>query len=181
MTKHVSICRDFNIARRFATCAIVVVACVSWGTVSARASMISSCESISVDRDLASLDKAWTSVDPFFDLGFAVLGSWGDLASSSSVPEQPAVPTSPSKRLASELPMLDVEIPMSSGADGAGAACSPSGGGGTSLAPGAIFCWVLELPPPTLVSWLQARGVQDIPPAPPFELLRPPQILTNLA
>ena len=175
--------RDINITLRLALLVVIVFASVGLIVAPVHAGMMlsSSCESSPVDRDLTSLDGMWTSVDPFFDSRLVGLGCWGELASSIPIPEQPAVPISPSKRLTSELPILNVESPTSSGAGGAGATGSSSGGGGESSFNWMIAGNVTELTPPTLVGLLKSSEAHDIPPVPPSELLRPPQVLTIFA
>ena len=174
--------RDIDIARRLALRVITVFAIVGLVVAPAHAGMMASlsCESSPIDRDLASLDGMWTSMAPFLELRSVGLGSWGAPTSSIPIAEQPAVPTTPTKRLASELPILNVEVLMSTGEGGAGATGSSSGGGESSFN-WMIVCCVSELTPPTFLGLLKSSEVHDIPPAPPFELLRPPQVLTIFA
>ena len=148
------------------------------GSGSTLAGMISSCELDSVDLHVTSLDMAWLAGGPLLGGSLWESDGWGDRALNNSIAIPPSIPSPPApplKQLPAETPLLDLEAPASSSGSGVGTSGSSSGGSTTTSLSAAVFTCNLMLSPPTLVGWLQTREVDDIPPAPPFELLRPPQ------
>lgn len=170
-------------ASRVAWAVIFVCACGAWGSVPAHASMIYSGESMAVDPFLTSINGTCSAAEPSFEW-YSFESRRGDEVAGSMPKSSPvSVPISPpsrSEQLPVETPFLGVEVSSSTGASGAGTVGSSSVGGASSFS-AAIFCGHTELSPPTLVGWLRACDDRDIPPAPPFELLRPPKILTIFA
>ena len=180
MSQSTIIRKLFNVTFRVAFWMIVVFASTALSTAPVHAGLISFSEPSPVDRSVDSLDAIWIPTNLLLEWDSVESNGWGDVASSAPVPRLSSVPTTPSEPMPFESLLLGVEVPSSPGGSGTGARSSSSGGG-TSLAAGAILSGILELSPPTLVALLQARNDQDIPSAPPFELLRPPKGLTDLS
>jgi hypothetical protein len=83
---------------------------------------------------------------------------------------EPLEPSAPFESL-----FVNLEIPGP--ASGAGSDSESSSIGFGSSQTNAVCGRALEFAQPTLVGWLKAVEFLDIPSAPAFELLRPPQIL----
>ena len=167
---------------------MAVLTLISGGNVPAHADLIGFDELSSQEKSIPSFDGAGTT----FDLSFVTasqlyatdLRVWDvsdTQASSSGRPSsQPSSPAEPIKPLEpSELLFVGLGIPGPSSGAGSDSGSSINGYG--TSATNAVLGWVSVFPQPTLIGWLNAVEFLDIPPAPPFELLRPPQILTNLA
>ena len=167
---------------------MAVLSLIAGGNVPAHADLIGFDGLPSQEKSIPSLDGARTSFDLSFVTASPLYGTelqvWNvsdttgsSCGRSSSPPSSPLEPTDPS--VPSESPFVGLGIPSSS--SGAGSDSGSSGRGFGSSAANAVIGWLTEFPQPTLIGWLKVVGFLDIPPAPPFELLRPPQILTNIA
>ena len=167
--------RDFNLASRVAVWVVVTATFVASSAVPVNADLISVVQLDSPDRSFFSDDNPLMSAEQLFGIDLQDRGGCGPSPRSDS-PSFPSVPIEPVR---SEFPLVGFAIPGSTSGTGAGSDSS-TGGNGSSVA-NAILCWLSELPPPTLVGYLYPVEALDIPPAPPFELLRPPRVLTILA
>lgn len=184
MLKYVIIHRSINAVRRAAFWMVVFAASFGWSAVSVSASMISTLDSSSGDWSLALTNETWVSTNLIFDfgivkVGFVDSGACGSITDHPVVQDRPSVPTSHFERQIIEMLDLGVEVRTTSGANSSTLTGS-STNGETSPVTGAICRSGFELSPAILIGWLVARDVDDIPPAPPFELLRPPKVITIL-
>lgn len=144
------------------------------GTLPANAGVITILKSDSADRSVWSLESSLTSLETFFASDISYESGWGSGTGEYAL----NLPSSPAAPLPFDSPLIGVAFPVSQRGTGAGST-SPANGS-TSLSANAILCWHSELPPLTLVGHLYSVEDLDIPPAPPFELLRPPRIRTTL-
>ena len=170
--------RDFTVARRLASW-LFVIAFIATGSRRATASLILSEKPVSAAQLAALIDNSSMSGD--FGLGWHS-DDWsigGDVAGSGDTRNYVSIPKSSSGNLPPTTPFSGVGIPGSSSATGADSGSS-NGGNGASPAATLLRC-VSELSRLNLVGWLRVGQALDVPPGPPFELLRPPQVLTILA
>jgi hypothetical protein len=180
--------RDFTAARRWELWVVVVASFILLDSIPANAEMILSGEFDRTEQSPWSLDEQYlpASYIPQNELFERSFIDWsicdaGTSTSTASDTTSPTVPSEPSDEPipSSKTPFVVLGIPTSSSGAGAGAD-SGSSGSGVAFAV-AIACWNSELPRLTLIAYLDAVNALDIPPAPRFELLRPPQVLTIIA
>ena len=174
--------RGFRIAAR----AMMWVACafslLALNVAPANASMIFQCEA-SPENDLihglVNLSLPFNGMSGSLCMEFTCFDTpvacRPSSSSCGSVPKKP-VPETP----------MPIETHIALDANAASSSMSGSSSAGSSITGGesvpiAMTCSGFEPPIPLLVSWLSVEQSLDVPPAPPFELLRPPQIFTLFA
>lgn len=178
-----------NTKRRNALWLIVAVALVVADVDSAFANLISFEKPcfreqliLSLDNESMSLELSQTTTSPFYRIGF---DEWYEVGaggrSLANRPKQPASATEPVELFKAPASPL-VGLTFHGQSSGAGPTPSDSSGGFAGGPQSTVLDWIMHFPlQPTRSGWLKAVEVFSIPPAPPFELLRPPQQLTILA
>jgi len=90
-----------------------------------------------------------------------------------------SLPDAPSEPEPAEVELVGFGIPGRYAGSGMDSGSSSDSGGSSSS--NAMVCCVSALPQPAVIGRLYSVVDLDIPPAPPFELLRPPKFLTIVA
>jgi hypothetical protein len=162
--------REKSHTRRGAVYMVLVVVSAAW-TTTANADFIAANDLDSRNQSFWLIDNPLMSSEHLFGSDFHDRGCRaGESGHSLNYPSAPVDQGSP------EVPFVGLSIPYSQ--SGAGASSDSSNGNSSSSSSNAIINWFSELPPSTLVGILYSVEDLDIPPAPPFELLRPPRVLT---
>lgn len=134
---------------------------------------------LSLDNGCIPLDLSQTTASPFYRIGY---DEWYEVGAggrnAAKRPHQQAPPAEPLELfLAPAAPLVGL-----SQSSGAGSTPSDSSGGIAAAPKNLVLGWILHFSlQPTRSGWLTVIEVFNIPTAPPFELLRPPQQLTALA
>ena len=162
---------------------LCVVLCVASTSTCATASMMSEVESMTSTQIAESIDqmsKSYATFPESIFVDFSAFGAGCGEAKAPDCPSVPCIPSTPSKHLASELQFIATGINTSSSSSSTGSTGCPASGESSSCAVALYEC-VSELPPSVLAEWPRPGDVLDIPLAAPSEMLRPPQILADLA
>lgn len=175
---------DSNRNRRVAIWLVVALSLVGLSAVPANAEMS---RPIALEQPIHSflwLDSPYLAVDSMFGSVFVDLSGGRSSTSKCATtetqrPEVPLdLPSIPFDPAPSEMPLFGLGNLTSSSGRGTRMEFSGRGVGSSAQA---VVCRFAVLAPLTMVGWLNAIDVLNIPFAPPFELLRPPQFLTVLA
>ena len=136
---------------------------------------------LSLGNGCMPLDLTQTTASPFYRIGY---DEWYEVGAGgrniTRRPDQQALPSEPAELFkAPAVPLVGLTFQGQS----SGAAPIPNdSSGGAAVPKNSVLSWALDFSlQPTRSGWLTVIEVFNIPTAPPFELLRPPQQLTILA